>query len=65
MKKAIKERLKPIIEKCIELVEREDQEALMGRLLILTDKIQNQDDTDAAAELAILVIATEEFSKQN
>jgi len=61
--KAIKARIKPIINKAIELIERQDDEAFLGRMHILAAQIQGDESVDAAVELAILALTAEEFGK--
>jgi len=64
MKKVIKARLKPIIERSIELLSKKDDEAFLGRMHVLAAKIQTEESIDSAVELAILAMVAEEFSKQ-
>ncbi len=64
MKKIIKSRLKPLIERSIELLEKKDDEAFLGRMHTLAAKVQGDDSIEAAVELAILALVAEELSKQ-
>jgi len=52
-KQELLQKLDPIIDRVIELVSRNDEEALVGRVVMLTPEVEKM-NTDAMLELALL-----------
>lgn len=55
MKEELIEFVKSLIDKSVDLVDREDEEALVGRMIMLSQLTQHDDTVlDASLELSIL-----------
>lgn len=52
-------KLEPIIKNVIELVERNNDDELLGRLVVLNNKIQENKDAAAMVELSLIAFVGE------
>ncbi|RLG55573.1 MAG: hypothetical protein DRN95_07730 [Candidatus Hydrothermarchaeota archaeon] len=64
MKQKFLDTINPIIDKAIELINRNNEDELVGRLAILAGKAQKENaDVDAAMELMVLAFIAKQENK--